>query len=54
LLYLPLDKLMQATGAGVTEPSLAPVLPPSGAAMPAPASGADPRSRESARTRDGR
>jgi membrane protease subunit HflK len=54
LLYLPLDKLMQATGAGVAEPSLAPVLPPSGAAMPAPASGADPRSRESARTRDGR
>ena len=52
LLYLPLDKLMQVTAGGAAEPSLAPVLPPSGGAMPAPASGADPRTRDTARTRE--
>jgi membrane protease subunit HflK len=52
LLYLPLDKLMQATAGGAAEPALAPVLPPSGGAMPAPASGADPRTRDTARTRE--
>jgi membrane protease subunit HflK len=52
LLYLPLDKLMQATGPAVAAPdaALAPVMPPAGTAPPA--AGADPRTRDSARTRD--
>jgi membrane protease subunit HflK len=52
LLYLPLDKLMQATGPAGAAPdaALAPVMPPAGTAPPA--AGADPRTRDSARTRD--
>ncbi len=51
LLYLPLDKLMQQAGAAVATP--APAAP---ASVPTPEStgavGADPRSRDGARTRD--
>jgi membrane protease subunit HflK len=52
LLYLPLDKLMQATGPGVTpktgtDSSSAAVLPPMN---PAP-SNAETRARETSRTR---
>ena len=53
LLYLPLDKLMQATGQGTTaktgpESSSAAVLPPMN---PAPSNSADTRARDSSRTR---
>ena len=59
LLYLPLDKLMQAAGSGVgsiggsgnTDAAVIPsVAPP--AAAPAPAAAPDTRSRDGARTRD--
>jgi len=50
LLYLPLDKLMQQAGASVPPLATAP------ASVPTPespaAAGADPRSRDGARTRD--
>lgn len=48
LLYLPLDKLMQQSGAPVAAP--APVVEPAPALPPV----ADPRSRDGARSRDGR
>ena len=52
LLYLPLDKLMQAAGTGVSSADIA-VIPtaPAAAAAPAPAA-ADNRSRDGSRTRD--
>jgi membrane protease subunit HflK len=53
LLYLPLDKLMQATGQGAagktnTDSSSAAVLPPMN---PVPSNSADTRARDTSRTR---
>jgi membrane protease subunit HflK len=54
LMYLPLDKLMQMTASGA--PLTAPAQEPSNATVQSPASTsgatADPRSRESLRSRD--
>jgi modulator of FtsH protease HflK len=60
LLYLPLDKIMQATGAGNSAPSAIDSMLPGGASVvPPPAPTApvngvpiDPRSRDSSRTRE--
>jgi modulator of FtsH protease HflK len=49
LLYLPLDKLMQQTGAAVP-PATAPAAPE----VPVVATSPDPRVRDNARSRDGR
>jgi membrane protease subunit HflK len=55
LLYLPLDKLMQATGSGsgpAGETALPPLTLPPPSSAPSSGAGADARSRDSARTRD--
>ncbi len=54
LLYLPLDKLLQSTGSGAPEPGPgAPMSSLPSSSNPAPAaSGGDPRSRDTARTRE--
>ena len=53
LLYLPLDKLMQAASNSGSSADIA-VIPsaPAAAAVPAPAAAADTRSRDGSRTRD--
>ena len=53
LLYLPLDKVMQAAGQGVTDASTTAAIPvlPAGTAAPAIPSN-DPRTRDASRTRD--
>lgn len=58
LLYLPLDKVLQMTGATSTNGGAAPVATPAGTETPAPAAPAtsnstsDPRSRDGLRSRD--
>ena len=55
LLYLPLDKLMQATGTGsgaVGETAMPPLTLPPPSSAPSSGAGADSRSRDSTRTRD--
>jgi modulator of FtsH protease HflK len=53
LLYLPLDKLMQASGAASVNPAQATTAPdPAAATAPAPAAAADSRSRDNTRSRD--
>jgi membrane protease subunit HflK len=53
LLYLPLDKLMQATTMGATEPTMNPSIPAPTSPNSSPAAGgADPRSRDTSRTRE--
>ena len=55
LLYLPLDKLMQATGSGsgaAGESAMPPLTLPPPSSAPSSGAGADARSRDSARTRD--
>ena len=55
LLYLPLDKLMQATGSGsgaAGESAMPPLTLPPPSSAPSSGAGADSRSRDSARTRD--
>ena len=54
LLYLPLDKIMQMSGAQAADPSIpaAQAPPAAGAAVPAPPVAADPRIRDATRTRE--
>ena len=54
LLYLPLDKIMQMSGAQASDPAIvaAPALPAAGAVVPAPPVVADPRTRDASRTRE--
>ena len=54
LLYLPLDKIMQMSGAQAADPATVatPTPPAAGAAVPAPPVAADPRTRDATRTRE--
>lgn len=54
LLYLPLDKIMQMSGAQAADPATvaAPTPPAAGAAVPAPPVAADPRTRDATRMRE--
>jgi membrane protease subunit HflK len=53
LLYLPLDRLMQAGALPApVEPGMAPPLPPASNTSPPAGASADPRSRDASRTRD--
>ncbi len=54
LLYLPLDKIMQMSGAQASDPAIgaAPALPAAGAVVPAPPVAADARTRDASRTRE--
>ena len=55
LLYMPLDKLMHATGSAsgaAGESAMPPLTLPPPSSAPSSGAGADSRSRDSARTRD--